>query len=458
MNRRNVLLALGGLIVVGLLVGLVFRVLATPPANRLMVAGDVRSVVRTVSAPSIAYPTVTYSITVVSNAAMGKKTQTITNKVIAGPQASAVVSSTAGIPVVSGMLKQVNVQVGDRVTTGTVLAQLDTATLDLGVAYAKITAEKTKNSVKILNQGIDTILNNQDKVSQGFSQLATGRAQLASGKKQLAAAKKQLLAAKKGLLASQKQLLEAKRNRAQLEATLATLKQQASTFPPGQVPPALTAKIAQLEKLLASIDPGLAQISAGLKKVNAGLAKVATGEAALQTGAAALSTAAGKLATASDALKTAKTQVTTARDVTRIIAKNADVPVTLAEAKLDQATIVSPVTGVVTQAATTGQVIVVGAPLVRIKPEEPALVDTYVTPEQLAKVHLGSVADISYDSSGGRVSRGTLAIIGTNAAYPPTAFPTDIVHMTRTIKLTFRLDSGDAPPAGTPVDIAIHTN
>jgi multidrug resistance efflux pump len=458
-NRRNVILGIAAIVTVALAVGLVVRVFFSgPPANRVLVAGDVRSVVRTVSAPAISYPTVTYSVKVPSNAAVGKTTQTINGKVVAGPQASATTSPPAGIPVVSGMLSAVNVQVGDRVTTGTVLAQLDTSTLDLGVQYARVSAAKTKNSVNVLNDNIDTILNNQDKLSTGWSQVASGRAKLAAGKKQLAAAKVTLLKAKAGLLAAQKQLLSAKANRAQLEAALAGLKAQAAAFPPGQVPPALTAKITELEKLLASIDPGLAKVSAGLKQVNAGLAKVATGEAALQTGAAALATAAGKLAAAGTALDTAKSQVTNARNVTRIIAGTADIPVALAEAKRDQATLVSPVAGIVTQAAAPGQVVIVGAPVVRVSSGERALIDTYLTGEQLARVRLGSSADVSYDSASGKHLTARVAIIGSSAEYPPTSFPTDIVHMTRTVKVTLRLDSDDSPPAGTPVDIAIHTD
>lgn len=458
MNRRNLILGVGALVIVALAVGLVVRIFSGPPANRVLVAGDVRSVVRTVSAPSISYPTVTYSVQVLSNAGAGKTTQTLTGKVVAGPQASTTASATTGGPVVSGKLNAVNVQVGDHVTTGTVLAQLDTATLDLGVAWAKLTAVKTKNSVKVLNNNIDTIISNQDKISTGWSQLATGKAKLATGAKQLATAKATLLKAKAGLLAAQKQLLTAKKNRPELEATLAALKQQAATFPPGNVPPALTAQIAKLEQLLGSIDPGLAKVNAGLKQIDAGLAKVATGEAALQTGAAALSTAAGKLATASDALATAKKQVVNARNVTRIIADSADIPVVLAEAKRDKATIISPVSGVVTQAATPGQVLIVGAPVARIQPDEPALVDTYLTGEQLTSVRLGSSADISYDSGGGKILPATVTIIGSKAEYPPTSFPTDVVHMTRAVKVTLQLDSGAHPPAGTPVDIAIHTN
>ena len=120
--------------------------------------------------------------------------------------------------------------------------------------------------------------------------------------------------------------------------------------------------------------------------------------------------------------------------------------------------LISPVSGYVTQAATTGQVMIVGAPVVRIKPDERALVDTYVTPEQFAKIHHGTTADITWDSNGGKVLHATIDEASLNVAYPPTSFPTDVVHMTRTVKLSFRLDSDDAPPAGTPVDITIHTN
>jgi len=456
-NRRNVILGLAALVLVGLGVGLVLRAFSGPPANRILVNGDVRAVVRTIPAPALSYPTVSYTVQVPSNPAQGDTVAVLNETVISGPQPSNAASRT-GVPVISGNLVAVNAQVGDHVTTGAVLAQIDAKTLDLGVDAAKLAAVKTKTTVSVLNNGIDTILDNIDKLATGRAALATGKAQLAAGKVQLAKAKATLLKAKAGLLAGQKKLLEAKKNRAQLEAALAALKQQASQFPPGQVPAALRAKIAQLQGLLASINPGLAKIAAGLKQVNAGLAKVVTGEAALKTGAAALATAASQLATAADALHTAKTQTIKARDYVRIIASGANVGVVLAQAKRDQATIVSPVSGVVTQAASKGTVAIVGAPLFRISPDDAALVDTYVTGEQLNAVHVGSIADITYDSSRGTVLHGSLVTIGSNAVYPPTSFPTSIVHMTRTVKITFRLDSGDRPPAGTPVDIAIHTD
>jgi hypothetical protein len=328
----------------------------------------------------------------------------------------------------------------------------------LGVQAARISATKTKTSVRVLNNNIDTILDNQDKLATGRAQLATGKAQLATGRVQLAKAKTVLLKAKAGLLAGQKQLLKAKASRPQLQAALAGLKAQAAVTPPGPALQAIQAQIAKLEGLLASIAPGLAKVKAGLAQVNAGQAKLAAAEAKLAAGAAKLATAQAQLATAADALHTARQQTVKARDYVRIIASGVNVGVVLAQAKRDQATIVSPVSGWVTQAAVKGTVAMVGAPLFRIAPDDPPLVDTYISGDRLGTVHVGTAADITFDSGDGKVAHGTLQTIASSAQYPPTSFTTDIVHMTRTVKLTFRIDSGEAPPVGTPVDIAIHTD
>ena len=483
MNRRNLILGVALVAMIGLVAGFIVRAFSGPPANRLLVAGDVRSVVRTIPAPAISYPSMSFTVKVVSNATPPAKTIYLVENVITGRQFSLITSpsitggqsatqTAGGQPVIAGTLTAVNVAVGDHVTTGTVLAQLDNKMLNLGIQGAKLQALATRTTVKVLNNGIDKILDNIDKIATGRDAMATGKAALATGKAQIAAgqvqltkAKATLVKAKAGLLAAQKQLLAAKHNRPLLEKQLADAQAQAATTPPGPALNALKAKIAQLQGLLASINPGLAKIAANLKQVKAGLAQIATGEAQLATARAALITGAAKLATAqaqlnaaADALHTAKTQTIRARDYVRTIASGANVGVVLAQAKRDQTTIVSPISGVVTQAPSKGTSALVGAPLVRVRPDAAPLVDAYLAGEQLSAVHVGSVADITYDSAPGKVLHGTLLTLGSSALYPPTSFPTNIVHMTKTVKVTFQLDSGEAPPAGTPVDIAIHTN
>ena len=98
------------------------------------------------------------------------------------------------------------------------------------------------------------------------------------------------------------------------------------------------------------------------------------------------------------------------------------------------------------------------APLFRIAPDTPALIDTYLTAEQLTFVRVGDPAEVSYDSAAGIVLTGSVTGIGEDSAFPPTTFPTEIVHMTRTTRVTVTLESGARPPAGTPVDLTIRTD
>jgi multidrug resistance efflux pump len=437
-RQRDIILG-GAALVFAVLVGtIVFRSLSGPPANRLVVAGNVRAVTRVVTAPAISNPNADYSVSVPSDAAMGEKVAKLERIT---PRSTGAQSSM-GQPVVSGRLARVYVAAGDHVRVGQTIAQFDTSLLNLGIEQAKANAARTKANVRVLKANLKDIAENEDDVAEGFDQLASGKSQLASGKSQLLKARSQLRSARS-------QLLELKRDRSKYRAALAALKKQAAMFPPGHVPAQITKNIAKLTKLLASIDPGLAKVNAGLAKVEDGLAKLADAKSKLAS-------AADKLNTAEDALADAKKQVKRVRDSLEIIADAQQILIDLAVAKRAQATITSPVAGTVTYAAAQGTIAMVGAPIARIAPDESALVDTYLTGEQLGRVRAGGVADIAYDSAPGEALRGTLALVGDRAVFPPTGFPTEIVHMTRAVKVTFRLDPGDYPPQGTPVDVSIH--
>jgi multidrug resistance efflux pump len=435
-SRRNLILAVAGLLGVALIVALIVRAASAPAADRVIVAGDVRVTSRSVVAPALATPTPDFTV--------GIPTKTTGSAAGGSAKGRAAQPTRSNQPVVSGKLTSVSVRVGDTVTAGQVVAQLETKILDLGVKQAKADAARARTRVRVIRNTLDTVLDNIDKIATGRDKLSTARGLLTTGKAALATAKAQLLAA-------QDKLLEARRNRPQLRAKLAALEQKAATFPAGHVPPPILQGIAQLKGILAAINPGLAQIATGLQKV-------AVGEAQLAAGAAKLSAATSQLNTAADALATAKKQVINARDTLSIVADSQQIAIDLAGFKRDQATIVSPVAGVVTYAVPSGTVAMVGSPIIRIQPDEATLIDTYLTPEQLQRVHVGSSADVTYDSAPGKVLHGAVAIVANAALYPPTSFPTDIVHMTRTVKVTIRLDAGDAPPQGTPVDISIHTN
>jgi len=405
------------------------------PAGRLLVAGDVRRDIRTVTAPAIVYPVPDYTVGIPKPAGTAAS----------GPQKRGAAPVRSGQPTVSGMLTSVPVREGDHVKAGQIIAQFDTTLLNLGVEQSKTAASKAHKDVSVLSKTID-------KLSTASGKLSSARAKIATAKTTLAKAKSALTKARKQLLAQQKKLLAAKAKRKQYEGILAALKAQAGTFPPGKVPPALRKQIADLRMLLASIDPGLAGIAKGLVTIDTSLAKVAKGAKALPKTSAQIAKAATQLADA-------KKQLHTAKDVLGIVANGQEIGVRLARARVLQASVRAPLDGTVTFARRGGTVAMVGAPLVRITADGPQRIDTYLTSEQVSMIRTGSAAEVTFDSAPkGTVLHGRISEIGSAFVFPPTSFPTQVVHMTRALKVTIKLDEGDVAPPGTPVDVSLNTN
>jgi multidrug efflux pump subunit AcrA (membrane-fusion protein) len=424
------------------------------PAGHLIVAGDVRPEIRTITAPAISYPTPDYTVGIPKPAGSTGSSTGSQQK----SSSSSARSASAGMPVVAGMLTSVPVREGDHVKAGDVVATFDKTLLNLGVSQAKHAEIKAHKDVAVLDKNIDKLITASNKLITARGKLATAASKLKTAKAGLLKARSALLKARTQVLSQRRKLLQAKAQRPQMEAALAALKAQAATFPPGKVPAAIQKQIAQISGLLAAIDPGLAAISAGLQKISANLAKVNAGLAAVKKGQAQLARARVQIANGASQLATAKTQLRDAKDVLKIVAKGQSIGVLLAETKRDFATVLSPVDGVVTFARRSGTVAMVGAPIVRIHVDGPQRVDTYLTADQVAQVGLGSKAEITYDSAPGTIAHGVISELGSSYVFPPTSFPTQVVHMTRALKATITLDEGSTAPPGTPVDVTIHTN
>ncbi len=366
----------------------------------LEVAGDVRSEIRVVRAPALTYPVPDFTVGI-------PKPPSATLASGAGPAAAKRVppAGASRQPTVSGTLAEVYVSEGAKVTTGQVLARLDTSMLDLGVAQARTAAAKAHADVAVMRDNLSTLARNRTKLATAKSKLTSTLAQVVA-------------------------------QRAQIAAQLAQLEAAVAHMPPGPPPTPIPTGPPSPAVLIPKLRAALVQIDTGLAKLRKGL---------------------GTLATGSNALSTARTQVSNAREVLTILADAQDLGVGLAQARLAQATMTSPVSGTVTYARPQGQLAMVGTPVMRIRPDGPLLVDTYLTADQLAQVSIGTPVTLTYDSAPGVVARGRISMIGTVSTFPPTAFPTSIVHMTRATRVTVTLDDGVAVPYGTPVDLTIST-
>jgi len=366
-----------------------------PPADTAIhVAGNVQAPLVTIAGPSIASPVPDYAVGI-PGAADSAARPTV---------ASTRPGASSRQPVVSGLLATVTVSQGEHVATSQVVAQIDGGLLDLGVTAAKAAYERTRAQAGVLDDTLAT--------------LNDSRAELASTRAKL-----------------EKTLADAVAGRATLAAQLAQLE---AMIPPGSPTPTPTVPPAPPtpQQLVAQLKTALAKLDAGIARMRAGLAKLATGAARLAD---------------------ARSQVRSGRDMLEVLADGRAIAIRVAEARRDVAKIVTQVSGLVVFARPAGTVVMVGTPIVRVVPDTPCRIDTYLTSEQVALVLLGGDAYVDFDSNTRGPLHGRITRIGETAQFPPTSFPTGIVHMTQTVLVTIMLDDGRAP-AGTPVDVTLPTD
>ena len=432
MNRRTIVIAgLAAALVAAVAFGFYARSASAATPGVIVVAGDVRVDEYVVKAPTITQPTPDYTVGIPVPVGTPPKKRV-------APSAPA----PSRLPVVSGYLSQVLVGEGAHVAKGQVLARLDTTMLDLGVAQATTARVKGGTDIRVLDE-------NLDKLDDARGKLVDARAKLVKAKAQLLKARAQLLKARASLVAT---ITVLKKQRASVVTSIAIIQRLINEgeddVPPGSPP--LPVILAGLKAALGGLNTGLAGANAGLATMDAGLAKMSVGLATIAKGFVQIRTGFAQL-------DKARTQLEDARRLAVINLTSLDVAVRLAEVRRQAATIVSPVAGTVTFARTAGTTVMVGAPLVRIRPDGPAHVVTYLTGDQLAQVSVGSRASIGFDSNTASSLPGRVALVGDGAVVPPTSFPTSIVHMTRAVRVTIELDSGATLPPGTPVDVEITT-
>ncbi|HEX9094092.1 MAG TPA: HlyD family efflux transporter periplasmic adaptor subunit [Coriobacteriia bacterium] len=306
-------------------------------------------------------------------------------------------------PAVAGRLASVEVSAGARVAAGQVVARLDDAALALRVEQAKAAARGARARIGVVDANLDTLADNS--------------ATLADARRTL-----------------DKTLAQLQTSRAEIVRNLEQARALVRSLPPGVKPPGMT------------VDPRalVAKLEAGLAKIDAGMAKIAAGRAKLDSGAAKLSDA--------------RSQLRGARGVVELAADAADAGVPLAEARRELAVIRASSGGLVTWAAEPGTVVFAGGPVVRILPDGPRLLDTYLDADQTELVRVGASASAAVDSLPGSVFPGQVTGIRPVYEYPPTGLPTTLIHMTRAFKVTVTLDDSTTPlPYGTPADLTIST-
>jgi multidrug resistance efflux pump len=354
------------------------------------------------------------------------------------PQRSTVATAVALTRIgTASRVTSVAVQAGDDVRVGQEIARLDARALDANVTVATAALASARAQVGVLNDALDTVASNRSTLATKRGQINSAAAQLTSTRSQLA-----------GQLASLKALL------AKIEAMGAGGGRPSippgGTLPTGSVPP--TGGLPP-----GSVPPGGLPDPA---KLRAGIAKLTTALAKIDTGLAQVSSGRVQLASASTKLSDARRQLRDLRRLARVAVDGAEIGVQVAKYQRELTVLRSPADGTVVRVASVGDVLAPGATIAEIRRDGPPRVTTWLAPEELGSVSVGTEAEVRADwfpgGLGSKPITGRVTNISTQAEYPPTSFATSEIHLTRAVRVETTLsDTAEQPalPPGTPVDV-----
>ena len=143
--------------------------------------------------------------------------------------------------------------------------------------------------------------------------------------------------------------------------------------------------------------------------------------------------------------------------VTKARLQAADAARSLAETRVTQAALVSPVSGtVLAKHAEPGELLAVGSPVITVGKLDEVWVRAYIPETQLGRIKLGQTAQVSSDTWKGRNYQGTISFIASEAEFTPRNVQTEAER----VKLVYRIKITIANPRqelklGMPVDAVI---
>ncbi len=408
----------------------------------IAVAGETRADLVSVAAPGLSTPALDVTVGIArpqQGAGIPDISASVSKAVSAKSQSAAAqqrAAAAAGArPVPAGLLATVTVVPGSIVHEGQVVAVFDTRLLDLGVANAQAAYRRQLAQADALSSQASELRDQRGSVREQRAKLIEAQAQLESTLAQAETGMSQL----KGGVAQLSAQVAADGK------ALAAAEEQLAATPAGPAHDALASQVAGLKQKIAAEQARLAKLQAQLQQVEAGVPRLRQGLAQAQAGR-------GRIASGLSQLTDAIGQLESGSEIVRAYASAQAVAVELARAALSQGTLRAPCDGVVVGAMHSGEVAIVGAPVVAVRPAGPTLVDSYLTSAQLAGVRAGVPADVALDSVRG-VLNGRVRDVGANEEFPPSNYPTQIVHLSRVVRVTVSVP--ETLPLGVPADVVI---
>jgi multidrug resistance efflux pump len=447
--------------------------------DRILVSGKVDDDIVTVQAPRVEIPGLDLNAGFADSPAGTQGLSTTAGQPVEASSPEGAASPMSGW----NRVATVEVREGDQVQAGQVLVRFDSHALDANLDVARADARVAASQVPVLDSAIDETFDRErdiksalKKINKAIRQLEITHTTLSV---QLARARRQLpqLEAKRAELRSQRQQLGSRlrdvdQRLVEVRRVLAQVPPQRSNTPAPTTTPMpptreeLLAAVAELHQTKTQLQSGLNQLAqADARLITAttslrnGIPKLEGSIRQIDEGLAQARTQRAKLRKARSKIIDARAELRRTRKLAVVAAEAATVGIDVAENQKLLATVTAPASGVLVHAATVGEVVAPGTTIATIRQGRATSLTTWLSPAQVAQTCLGSQALVYADWMNGQPMDAMITLIGDRADYPPTAFATDEVHLTRAVpvRLTLTRSSGQPQPLppGAPVDIEI---
>lgn len=349
------------------------------------------------------------------------------------------------LPIVAeagGLVTNVKVEEGSRVTKGQVLAELDKRSYQISLAEAKAALEQATARLEEAKAG-----SRDASIQKGIAavQQAEANTRLAQARKKQAEA---------GINRAQEQLEQAQAQWKGARQTLAyqqnRLLESTALFEKG----AISKK--DLEAQQEAVSQARTQVEQWAAQVAAAEAQYASAQQEVAAAAAQISTAQAQQAAAAadlDLLKEGSTDYT----IRALLAAQQQ-----AQAKLDQALlqlekteITAPADGILLRSSIEqGEVAKVGATLFTMMKADQLKLKVYIPEAQLGRVHPGETVGIRVDAYPDQTFTGTISAIADKAEFTPRNVQTPNERTKLVFAVTIRITEGlDKLKPGMPADV-----
>lgn len=383
---------------------------------------------------------------------------------------------------VAGRVQTLNVRVGDEVSAGQVLVQLDTATLDAQIRRAEAELQGAEATVAEVRAGarpeeievaVAAVVMAEEGVRSAEKSVEQARGNVAAAEAALKAAQADLAKLQAGAspqdIALAEGRLEAARQR--LRAAWPVRDSVGGAEKRGELPAgsldAARAAVAQAETEVRIAEAQLEQLRAGARPED-----LRAGQALVDAARAGVDAAQAQVVGAQHQLDAARARLREAEAQLALVKSGASQEqIAMAQAKVSAAraalqvlqvqrnkmTLTAPRNGlVVEQPIHLGEMALPGSVLLRLANLDRVVLKIYVPVTDLGRIQVGQAAQVSVDSFPGRVFEGRVIHIASEAEFTPRNVQTGAQRATQVVRVKIEILNPDhALKPGMPADARI---